>query len=435
MLFLMCATQDICVDGWALTLLQKRNVGYASTCNAIGQTLGNALAYIGWNVLTKYTDVTFGTFMMVWGVIFASVTVGVMLLKQEKDVSVEDEPPSYREAYKEMMDILKIPLVQKLILLLITCKVGFSSEAMSQIMMTGTVGMPRGDWVSLVLFLTVPSLIVPKLVERYTTGARPFDVFMKGVPPRILLGFATALVYMYAPTSFADDACTQWTREEQCVAPVSHPNSVEDAYTCTWSHGNGTCFSSHGTPEPSLFGLVPPRVWRHRIWYLSVVVIALVMTFLSNAMFVAQMSLFAKISDPRIGGTYMTLLNTVANLGSKWSSQAFRYCTDKADKYLAGNDVCAQWNDEMSCHAINRGSDPANDCGWSIMEKNHCTGVRWKMQTEKHEGFYVTLVVFSLFGLLWIKYVKKDVEEMQNKPLRDWHVHKLNEEERESVEL
>lgn len=64
-------------------------------------------------------------------------------------------------------------------------------------------------------------------------------------------------------------------------------------------------------------------------------------------------------------------------------------------RYLAGNDVCAQWNDETSCHAINRGSDPANDCGWSIMEKNHCTGVRWKMQTEKHEGFYVTYVVLG----------------------------------------
>jgi len=38
---------------------------------------------------------------------------------------------------------------------------------------------------------------------------------------------------------------------------------------------------------------------------LSVVVIALVLTFLSNAMFVAQMSLFAKISDPHIGGTYV----------------------------------------------------------------------------------------------------------------------------------
>ena len=32
-------------------------------------------------------------------------------------------------------------------------------------------------------------------------------------------------------------------------------------------------------------------------------------------MFVAQMAFHAKISDPTIGGTYMTLLNTVANMG------------------------------------------------------------------------------------------------------------------------
>lgn len=35
-------------------------------------------------------------------------------------------------------------------------------------------------------------------------------------------------------------------------------------------------------------------------------------------MFVAQMAFFAKISDPAIGGTYMTLLNTVANIGGTW---------------------------------------------------------------------------------------------------------------------
>ena len=32
-------------------------------------------------------------------------------------------------------------------------------------------------------------------------------------------------------------------------------------------------------------------------------------------MFVCQMAFHAQISDPSIGGTYMTLLNTVANLG------------------------------------------------------------------------------------------------------------------------
>jgi Acetyl-coenzyme A transporter 1 len=32
-------------------------------------------------------------------------------------------------------------------------------------------------------------------------------------------------------------------------------------------------------------------------------------------MFVPLMAFFAKVSDPAIGGTYMTLLNTVCNFG------------------------------------------------------------------------------------------------------------------------
>jgi len=38
----------------------------------------------------------------------------------------------------------------------------------------------------------------------------------------------------------------------------------------------------------------------------------------SNLMFVAQMAFFARVADPAFGGTYMTLLNTIANLGGKW---------------------------------------------------------------------------------------------------------------------
>ncbi|MCP9264025.1 hypothetical protein DINM_006950 [Dirofilaria immitis] len=36
----LAATQDIAVDGWALTMLSRENVGHASTCNAAGQTIG-----------------------------------------------------------------------------------------------------------------------------------------------------------------------------------------------------------------------------------------------------------------------------------------------------------------------------------------------------------------------------------------------------------
>lgn len=45
-LYFLMATQDIAVDGWAITILSHKNVGWASTCNAIGQALGNVVSFI-----------------------------------------------------------------------------------------------------------------------------------------------------------------------------------------------------------------------------------------------------------------------------------------------------------------------------------------------------------------------------------------------------
>ena len=45
-------------------------------------------------------------------------------------------------------------------------------------------------------------------------------------------------------------------------------------------------------------------------------------------MFVSGMAFNAKISDPLIGGTYMTLLNTVSNLGGVWPSSLSLWAVD-----------------------------------------------------------------------------------------------------------
>lgn len=42
----LAATQDIAVDGWALTMLKRRNVAHASTCNSVGQTAGYFFGYV-----------------------------------------------------------------------------------------------------------------------------------------------------------------------------------------------------------------------------------------------------------------------------------------------------------------------------------------------------------------------------------------------------
>ena len=49
-----------------------------------------------------------------------------------------------------------------------------------------------------------------------------------------------------------------------------------------------------------------------------VLAVLLVYSVTRNLMAVAQGGFFARISDPRIGGTHMTLLNTMANFGAIW---------------------------------------------------------------------------------------------------------------------
>lgn len=45
LLILLCATQDIAVDGWALTLLDREHIQFSSTCQAIGLNAGYFLSF------------------------------------------------------------------------------------------------------------------------------------------------------------------------------------------------------------------------------------------------------------------------------------------------------------------------------------------------------------------------------------------------------
>ena len=59
--------------------------------------------------------------------------------------------------------------------------------------------------------------------------------------------------------------------------------------------------------------------------WLIMVVLTLVTSALSQAMFTLQMQFYCKISDPAIGGTYMTFLNTLTNLGGIWPTTSLMW--------------------------------------------------------------------------------------------------------------
>ena len=57
----------------------------------------------------------------------------------------------------------------------------------------------------------------------------------------------------------------------------------------------------------------------HYYYYIVILISGALHELAANMMFVSVMSFNAKISDPSIGGTYMTYLNTISNLGTKVS--------------------------------------------------------------------------------------------------------------------
>merc|ERR1712029_678126 len=87
----LAATQDIAVDGWALTMLKRENVGYASTCNSVGQTAGYFLGYIFYMALESYGVLTLKDFLNFWAVIFIIATSLVAIFKRESDDESENE--------------------------------------------------------------------------------------------------------------------------------------------------------------------------------------------------------------------------------------------------------------------------------------------------------------------------------------------------------
>merc|ERR1719323_1662963 len=74
------------------------------------------------------------------------------------------------------------------------------------------------------------------------------------------------------------------------------------------------------------------------------------MTVVSTAGFVAQMILFSKISDPKFGGTHMTLLNTISNLGFKMLSSAAMMSVDRFSERNCSVSYVFEGSSHTSCN-------------------------------------------------------------------------------------
>jgi len=121
---------------------------------------------------------------------------------------------------------------------------------------------------------------------------------------------------------------------------------------------------------------------------------------------------FTQIADERIGGTYITFLNTVSNFGGTYPKFFIFYFVDKLTiqgcKSKDGNIV--KWWDY-----------------WSGCDASKCAEELHGTCSKILDGYYVIAVVCLIVGLVNYKlFYRKQVEELQAVPREQWRVQLLS---------
>merc|ERR1712227_983204 len=354
----LAATQDIAVDGWALTMLQRHNVGYASTCNSVGQTAGYFLGYVFFMGLESYGLVTLAGFLQFWAVVFRIATPLVAVLKSETDGGNDDsdEPDlGLVETYKLLLDIIRLKVMPVTIVMLLTAKIGFAAADSVSSLKLIEAGVPKDKLAMLAIPMMPLQIILPWIISRYTAGPRPMDVFVKAIPARLVLCLVTAAVVYITPTFKLEDGSF----------PVTFYGLLITVY----------------------------GIYQVALYY----------------MFVSIMAFFAKVSDPAVGGTYMTLLNALTNLGGNWPSTLALWMVDP----LTIKQCTPGQNTTMEIGG--------NTCS-NTEEVDLCKEAGASCETRV-DGYYVECGICFVIGMVWlVLWGARTINRLTDAPDKEWRV-------------
>lgn len=365
----LAATQDIAVDGWALTMLKKSNVGHASTCNSVGQTAGFFLSYVLFMALESPSFcnsylrsipqdeglVTLSGFLYFWGWVFVFTTTIVAVMKREReyhDPDHENVPDGdIKTAYSLLLQIMKLKPIRTLVLILLTCKIGFSATDSVMSLKLVETGIPKEQLGLMAVPLIPLQIALPLVISKYTTGPRPLDIFLKAIPYRLMFGFVAAFLVWITPTFVPNPAA--------------------------------------GLPFT---------------YYILLLVCYAVHQICLYSMFVSVMAFFARVSDPLVGGTYMTLLNTVTNLGGNWPATLSLWLVDPLT-----------WKQCIG------GTDASDNTCSNTVEQELCTHSGGKCTTWL-DGYYIETFICAAIGFAWLSWGNKKIRNIQSLDDSVWKI-------------
>ncbi|PTU21827.1 hypothetical protein P175DRAFT_0434255 [Aspergillus ochraceoroseus IBT 24754] len=370
LLVLFCATQDIAVDGWAITLMSPPNISYASTAQTVGLTAGHFLSYtvfLAFNsqdFANRYFRTTpgeggllsLGGYLTFWGWAYLVVTTLLAFMKKEDKVSERD---SIMDVYRSMWNVLKLKNIQTIILVHLIAKIGFQAND------------------------GVTSL---KLLDKGFGQDNMALVVLIDFPFEIGLGY-------YAgkwSTEYTPMRLWCWAFVGRLAAAV-----LAQATVMIFPSGSDVPF-----------------------WYLLTVIVEhVVSTFMNTVMFVAVSAFHARIADPVIGGTYMTMLATVSNLGGTFPRYFILKLVDLFTEATCVPPTTVPALDSLKGDLVTAPFSCALE-----PDKTRCINGGGSCNVTR-DGYYMTNILCVAIGTItFFLFIKPAVLKLQSLPLRAWRL-------------
>ena len=379
-LVFFCATQDIAVDGWALTCLSKDSLSYASTAQTIGINSGYFMSFTIFLALSspdfanKYLRsqpldrglFSLGQYLVFWGWGYLAVTALLYFvpedpphLVKQNQARINDEKAKVesiynrvskfdelKNVYYSMYQVLKLPNVQTFVVILLTAKFGFQVNEAATNLKLLEKGLKKED-LSITVLIDFPfELIFGFYAARWSTGKEPLKPWVFAFGGRLFAAaFAQVVIYF---------------------------------------------FPQDGNVSP--------------MYFLLIIVQHLTGSFMSTIQFVSLCAFHTKIADPAIGGTYMTTLNTLSNYGGTWPRIFILYLIDKLTI--------------SECHTL--------DKKYSILDeadKEKCASIGGSVFIIR-DGYYYTNMICIITGIFILLWASKKVKHLHSLPQSAWTVSK-----------
>ncbi|CUM67225.1 uncharacterized protein PRCAT00004918001 [Priceomyces carsonii] len=389
LLVLFCATQDIAVDGWALTCLSPESLSYASTAQTVGINTGYFLSFTIFLALSspdfanKYLRLvssdegifSLGLYLKFWGWIYLLVTLVLYFIPEDpphlakknndklisEKVKVEDvynqkfaQWASLKRVYFSMYQVLKLPNVQTFVIILLIAKFPFQVNEAATNLKLLEKGLSKED-LSITVLIDFPfELIFGYYAGRWSTGTSPLKPWLVGFCGRLIAAVLAHIAIYFFPES----------------------GEISTGY------------------------------------FILILLQHLFSSFMSTIQFVSLCAFETKIADPAIGGTYMTTLNTLSNYGGTWPRLMIFFLIDKLSYTVCEPPLETQIDPELFNYRIT-----------SESLKAQCKTLKGTVHTYRDGYYYMNFICVSI-GVLMFFWIKAKTLYLQSLPNGAWRVNK-----------